>query len=309
MTLTDKKKIGIIFIGILLACGVYFVFRYHAYAQAKRQQIIFESKKAAWERLKQKLSNEIKLFKGEAGFVIKDLQTGWETSYNKDRLFPSASLVKMPIMLACFIAAEEGKINLDQEIILRNSDKFSGSGMLKDVRPGTVFTIEELIGLMIYDSDNTAANILTSMLGVDYLNSVFNYLGLKNTNFSRRIADFRLRDQGVENYTTAQDMAWLLEQIYHRNLVNRMISDKCLKILKLQRVNDRLPKYLPVNITVAHKTGLERNVCHDVGIMFSRKGDFIICVLTQHKNKSATASKKFIARIALQTYVYSEELL
>lgn len=310
MALTVKKKLGIIFIVILLVGGPYSAWQYYSYSQAiKRQLAASAAKKAAWQRLQQKLSDQIRQFKGEVAIVVKDLRTGWEISYNKDRLFPSASLVKMPIMAACFIASEEGRINLNQEIILRNSDKFSGSGTLKDMRPGVTFTIEELTGLMIYDSDNTAANMITSMLGVDYLNNVFNSLGLKDTNLSRRIADFRLRDRGVENYTTAQDMALLLEHIYRRSLVNKKLSEKCLKILKLQRVNDRLPKYLPIDVTVAHKTGLERTVCHDVGIMFSCKGDFLICVLTQHTNPSAAASKKLIARIALQTYVYSEELL
>ncbi|MDD5130342.1 MAG: class A beta-lactamase-related serine hydrolase [Candidatus Omnitrophica bacterium] len=310
MVFTVKKKLSIILIAALLSGGLYCVLRYHFYFQAaKRQQVALAAKKAAWQRLQQRLSGQIRKFKGEVGIVVKDLRTGWEIAYNKDRLFPSASLVKMPIMAACFIASEEGRINLNQEIILKNSDKFSGSGTLKEMRPGVAFTIEELTGLMIYDSDNTAANMLTSMLGVDYLNNVFNSLGLRNTNLSRRIADFYSRDRGIENYTTAQDMALLLEHIYRRSLVNRKLSEKCLKILKLQRVNDRLPKYLPVDVSVAHKTGLERTVCHDAGIMFSCKGDFLICVLTQHANSTAAASKKFIARAALQTYLYSEELL
>jgi beta-lactamase class A len=84
-------------------------------------------------------------------------------------------------------------------------------------------------------------------------------------------------------------------------------SERCLRVLKLQRVNDRIPKYLPVGVTVAHKTGLERSVCHDAGIIFSCNGDFLICVLTQHTNPNAQASKNFIARVALATYVYSEQ--
>ncbi len=305
--MTGKKTLSIIFIGALLICGPYFAYRYSTYLQeGKRQQAILEQRRAAWQVLRQELTNEIKRFKGEAGIVIKDLRFNWEISHNKDRLFPSASLVKLPIMSACFIAAEEGRIKLDRQVALRSSDKISGSGILKNIRPGVVFTIEELIGLMVYDSDNTATNMLTNMVGIDYLNSVFNSLGLKNTNLSRRVADFSLRDRGIENYTTAQDIALLLEQIYRRGLINKDLSEKCLRVLKLQRVNDRIPKYLPVDVSVAHKTGLERSVCHDAGIVFSSKGDFLICILTKHANLNAAASKNFIARVALDTYVYSE---
>lgn len=302
MSSTGKKTLSVIFIAVLLICGSYFANRYYAHLREARRQ-------AAWQLLRQKLTQEIKQFKGQAGIVVKDLRSNWEISYNKDRLFPSASLVKLPIMIACFLSAEEGKIKLDRAVALRSSDKLSGSGILKDVRPGAIFTVEELIGFMVYDSDNTATNILTNLVGIDYLNRVFKSLGLKNTSLLRRVADFGLRDRGIENYTTAQDITWLLNQIYHRKLISKGLSEQCLKVLKLQRVNDRIPKYLPLEVTVAHKTGLERSVCHDAGIVFSCKGDFLICVLTQHENPNASASKNFIARIALHAYAYSETAL
>lgn len=304
------KKIFIsIFIGALLICGSYFSYQYYTdLKETKRQQALLEKRKAAWQVLRQKLTNEISQFKGEAGIVIKDLRVNWEVSHNKDKLFPSASLAKIPIMSACFLAAQEGRIKLNREITLKSSDKFSGSGILKDTRSGVTFNIEELIGLMIYDSDNTATNMLTNIVGIDYLNNVFNSFGLKNTNLFRKVADFGSRDRGIENYTTAEDMALILEQMYRRILVSKNISEKCLKVLKLQRVNDRIPRYLPVDVAVAHKTGLERGVCHDAGIVFSCKGDFLICVLTKHANSNSIPSKELIAKVALHTYIYFEQL-
>jgi len=79
-------------------------------------------------------------------------------------------------------------------------------------------------------------------------------------------------------------------------------------MLKLTRMNDRIPKYLPAEITVAHKTGLENGVCHDAGIVFTRKGDFIIAVLTKHANANSNQSKKFIAKVSLYAYKYFEQL-
>ncbi|MFH0827214.1 MAG: serine hydrolase, partial [Candidatus Omnitrophota bacterium] len=127
-------------------------------------------------------------------------------------------------------------------------------------------------------------------------------------NLSRRIADYSLRGRGVENYTTAEDMAWILEKIYRKTLINKDVSERCLKLLKLQRHNDRIPKYLPVELTIAHKTGLERGVCHDAGIVYTPKGDFLICVLTKHENLNSVPSKEFIAKISLYVYRYFEQL-
>ena len=211
-------------------------------------------------------------------------------------------------MAACFLAAGEGRIKLDRNVALGSVDKLTGSGVLKDMPAGTTFSVERLTGLMIYDSDNTAANIVTNLLGIDYLNSTFRAFGLKNTELSRKIADYKLRDKGIENYTTADDMALLLEKIYRGTLDNKYVSDQCISMLKLTRMNDRIPKYLPVALTVAHKTGLENGVCHDAGIVFTCKGNFLICVLTKHVNSNSILSKEFIAKIALYTYKYFEGL-
>jgi beta-lactamase class A len=305
-----KKRI---FLSILLVLCVgfisYFGLRYYIeFQRDKQQQLLSEKRKAAWQDLKQKLTSEISQFKGEVGIVVKDLQTYWGLFSGKDDLFPSASLVKIPIMGGCFLAAEEGRIKLDREVALKRSDIFSGSGILKDTRIGATFSVEELIGLMIYDSDNTATNMLTNLVGIDYLNKAFDSFGLMNTKLSRKVADFSSRDRGIENYTTAEDIALILEKMYRRAIVNSNVSDKCLRLLKLQRINDRIPKYLPVEVTVAHKTGLENGICHDAGIVFTCKGNFLIVVLTKHTNANSVLSKEFIAKVAMYVYKYFEQL-
>ena len=184
------------------------------YNRARYLRGLMEKRKGAWGTFTAQLMREIDKFKGDSAVIIKDLESGWEFVYQKDKLYPSASLAKIPIMAAAFIAAGKGKVNLDTEIALKPSDKLTGSGVLKSLPAGTLFNFERLIGFMIYDSDNTATNIVTKTLGIDYLNNTFKELGLKHTKLLRRVADYRLRNQGVENYTTAEDMAFLLEKIY-----------------------------------------------------------------------------------------------
>lgn len=293
---------------LLLAAVLYFAYKcFFGCEMGLREKFLHEERKKSWQELVQSINGEIAQFNGEPGIIVKDLETGWVFAYEKSKLFPSASLAKIPVMAACFTAAEQGHIKLDSEIALKRSDKLTGSGALKGMPVGTKFSVEKLIGLMIYDSDNTAANILTNLLGLDYLNSSFKSFGLKNTGLSRRIADYRSRDKGIENYTTAEDMASLLEKIYRRKLFNKRVSDECMRVLKLTRLNDRIPKYLPPEITVAHKTGLENGVCHDAGIVFTRSGDFIIVALMKHANPNSYKSKKFIARISFHAYKYFEQ--
>lgn len=303
------RKISWITVACLCA-GIIGYFSCHYYGNFKEQQrkkTLFEQRKTAWRELRQTIEDEISRFKGETGIVIRDLQTNWEISFNKDRLFPSASLVKIPIMMSCFSAAQEDKLKFENTLELKSTDKVSGSGILKDMRVGKAISIEDLLGLMVSDSDNTATNMLIEQLGFEYLNSFFKTLGLKNTNLSRKIVDFQSRSQGAENYTTAEDMVFLLEKIYRRDFINRAVSEKCIRLLKQQRINDRIPAYLPVELSIAHKTGLERTVCHDVGIVYTSKGNFLVCVLTKHSETTSKLAKEFIATIASCVYSYYQQ--
>jgi len=268
-----------------------------------QQQEWLRKRKQSWNELTLLVGNEIARFDGEVGLVIKDLAMNWQISYHKDMPFPSASLVKVPIMLALFYAAEEGRINLKDSVRLKGTYKTGGSGVLKALKNGTPFTVEQLIELMITQSDNTAANMLIGMVGFDYLNTMFRKMGLDETNLSRKMMDFTLRKYGVENYTTAEEMADLLERLYRKKMVNAHISEMCLTLLRRQHINDRIPARLPSETVVAHKTGLERRVCHDAGIVFTARGDYLICVLTSGERNNRKA-KALISRLAQYTYSY-----
>lgn len=287
------------------------LFSYKVYENFRRiteEQAGLERKRHAWLVLKNNLEKRIKDFKGTAGIVIEDLDTNWQISFNKDELMPSASLVKIPIMLSCFYAANDGKITLQDPVTLRRTDKVSGSKALGDDPVGSVFTVEELIEPMITLSDNAAANTLIDFMSLDTYNAYFGKIGLKNTNLARKMMDFEGRRAGEENYTTALDMAHLLEKLYYNKFLNPGVSEKCLGILRQQKINDRIPRRLPRGTVVAHKTGLERHVCHDVGIVYTDNGNFLICVLAKHNNRYAQPAKKFISDIALLTYNYYQNL-
>lgn len=302
-----KKLFFISLFFILLSVSAVFSNRYYQ-VQKKFQEeaeiatILLEEKKAEWLELEQSLAERVENFNGNAGILIKDLQSNWEISFNKDELFPSASVVKILIMTACFEAIEKSLIDYDVVMRLRSVDKASGSGVLKNMASGKEISVSELLELMITKSDNTAANMLIDRLGFEFFNESFKSYGIQNTNLSRKMVDFKARSQGVENYTTAQDMALILEKIYRGEAVNQRVSKQCLDLLKLQRVNDRIPKHLPEEIVIAHKTGLERSVCHDAGIVYAPNGDFIVCALIGHSETTSRSAKEFIADIAQIAY-------
>ncbi len=301
-----KKTILIITIcAALIAAGISLYFACSRAITSHKQALV--ARRAAWARLKEDTGKLIRGYNGWTAIVIEDLGTGRRIELDKDALIPSASLAKIPVMLAYFAAAEEGKVKFSDRVELKTSDKTGGSGLLKNACPGSDCSVEDLIYLMITESDNTAANILIGRMGLDELNRYFSKFGLKHTNLSRKMMDFHSRKDGVENYTTAGDMAYILEQLYRGRFLNKKASKKCLGLLSEQKINDRIPKRLPADTPVAHKTGLERGVCHDAGIVYTGKGDFLIVVLTKHTSPTARDSKKFISRLALLAYNYYYE--
>ncbi len=254
-----------------------------------------------WEASSRQILQRISSFQGETGLVVKDLQTGWTFLHNDEVRFPAASLIKIPIMVACFKAVEDGQLDLQEKYVLRRQDRVGGSGLLRQMRNGQAFSYDELIDYMVTHSDNIATNVIIRRLGFDYIRKVFAELGLEDTVLNRLMMDFRAREEGLENYTSAREITGLLEMIYRGRCLSAGISGKCLDVLKRQKINDRLPRFLPREATVAHKTGQEREVCHDAGIVFSPHGDYIITVLVRTWSGPLT-TKTFIAR--LSSYFY-----
>lgn len=292
-----RRLIWLIIIGFLIYLSFNTAYIY-------RQRL--KQRRANWAALEKKVKKQAETFGQGTGIVIKDLSTGWKITVNANRSFPSASMVKVPIMASIFYARAEKRLDLKQRLALKNRYKASGSGVLKGYAQGTALDIDDLIELMITESDNTAANMLIGYMGFSPLNNYFKKLGLNNTNIARKMMDFKSRRYGVENFTSASDLAYLLEEIYNYKLINEPFSRRCLQILKKQKIRDRIPAKLPPGTIVAHKTGLERGICHDAGIVFTPRGDFIICVLTQHHYKTSRPAKKFISDIALDVYNYCQ---
>lgn len=287
---------------IIIGLFIYLSFNtWHIYRQRQLKQ-----RRANWVVLEEKIKKQAETFGQETGIVIEDLSTGWKITVNANRLFPSASMVKVPIMASIFCARAEKILDLKQRLVLKNRHKALGSGVLKEYAQGTTLDIDDLIELMIIESDNTAANMLIEYLGFAPLNNYFKKMGLNNTNIARKMMDFKSRRYGLENFTSASDLAYLLEEIYNYKLINKRFSRRCLRILKKQKIRDRIPAKLPSRTVVAHKTGLEKGVCHDAGIVFTPRGDFIICVLTRHHYKISRPAKKFISNIALDVYNYCQ---
>ena len=269
----------------------------------QRRTVEAPIKDAEWQELVADLEKVSRDYRGRVGVYVKDLETGRTWEYNADRLFPSASLIKVPIMAAVFEKIRLGAFSLDTQIKLTRRERVGGSGSLKWVRDGTSLSVMEIIYKMITESDNTATRMLIDYVGMDYLSVAFRELDLEHTNITQEGMSLKSGRVARENYTTAREMASLLERIYAGELVNRESSEFMLDVMKHTKSRSRLRRGLPLGWEIGHKTGLLRKACHDVGIVFSPRGDYVIAVLTSEV-PSYSSAKIFISKVAKLTYQY-----
>lgn len=297
MRLIAKHKKKVLFAIALTLVILALIWLFDFYADYKKER-------ARWDSLKGAIIAQTKGFNGRAYVIVKDYNRNWRIDIDSGTQVPAASIIKVPIMGAVFSAQEEGKLSVSDKIKLRQKDKTGGSGILKNQRSGKEYNIREIIKLMMTISDNTATNILINLIGFDRLNAWFKDNGLKGTQLSRLMMDMASRDKGIENYTTAEDIALVLDKIYRGKLIDQNVSSECMRILKEQKTKNRIPAKLPKGTVVAHKTGLEKGICHDAGIVFTSNGDFLICVLTCHEYRNSFKPRELISKIAYTIYEY-----
>lgn len=259
-----------------------------------------------WEAMTEELSLLAAKHQGRVAIYLRDLGTGKTWTYHEEDLFPSASLIKVPLMACVFYKIRDGQLSLYDKLTLRRRHRRGGSGSLKWRPDGTRLTIRELLQHMISESDNTATAMVLEALGLNYVQQQFPKLGLVYTGISEEGMSLKGGRVAQENYTTAREMAMMLEKIYRGELVDRPSSQLMMEILKHKKaVTSRLAKGLPGGWEIAHKTGLLRQACHDSAIILTPHGDYAITVLTG-QNASYRTAKDFINRLGKITFAHYE---
>ena len=144
--------------------------------------------RAAEKDLEARVAPLVKEHKGKVAVAVKNLKTGEEFYLNADERMPTASLIKLPIMVETFWQADEGKVKLDTTLTLKKDDKVQGSGILTDhFSDGATFPLKDAVRLMIVFSDNTATNLVLDQIGIPSTNARMEKLGLKNTQINAKV--------------------------------------------------------------------------------------------------------------------------
>lgn len=257
---------------------------------------------------------------GRVSVAVRHLATGASFAYRADERMPTASLVKLPVMVATYAAAHAGAVRLDDRLTLAAGDIVRGSSVLDKLSPGATFTLCDAVRMMIASSDNTATNLVLGRIGLPATNALLDRLGLSGI----RLNSFVFRgddslDPDIRRVCglgcgTAADFVELLALLHSRALEQRglVAAGDCDAMLDhLLACEDRgmSPRDLPARYRVAHKTGAVSGTRTDAGIILGPGGPIAFCLLTadnrDRRGPGGTADD-LAARFAVEVVRYFE---
>ena len=243
---------------------------------------------------------------GKLGIGFIDLQTGEKYTLNGAELFPTASVCKVFTLAALYKMVAEGKADDSDRYEMTEDVQVGGSGVLHRMLPGLNPTLRDYAMLMMILSDNTAADFLFKFVGgaEGIRENVLKPLGLTSSKCDLSIKQMfppcfdnytiiqtngrdrrcYLNNPGFlctsekDDVTTVEDIMKILRLMYERKLYSEQACDTMLDILKKCQTNTRIPKFLPPSVDVAHKTGTLDCLCNDVGIVYTKKGDYLLAM-------------------------------
>jgi beta-lactamase class A len=248
--------------------------------------------------LQSKVEDAVRSLRGTMGVAAKNLATGESVFVNADTQFPTASVIKVAVMVEVFHQIAEGRIRRDDTISLDESAKVGGSGVLQRLHGGLVLTVGDLLDLMMTVSDNTATNLLVSLVGTANVDRRLAGYGLTHT----RIFRPTFRDGHPDVFpeeekefglgvATPRELAALMERIAEGKVVDRAASEAMIAIMREQAFRTMIPRALPETdeVVIANKpgwdsekhpdaAGVKRAVRGDVAIVTTPRGRYVIAI-------------------------------
>ena len=278
--------------------------------------------------VQKRLESMVRAFPGTLGIAVRNLDTGEAFSVNGDKRFPTASLIKVAVMVEVYHQIAEGKFRAGTAITLAEADKAGDEPVvLNQLHPGISLTVSDLLALMIAFSDNTATNLLVRRAGAAAVDRRMAAYGLPNTKIFRPT----FRDGHADVFpeeekefglgmTTPKEIARLMELIARGEVVSRAACDEMLGVLEKQQDRAMIPRSLPFDrdkIVVANKTGwdeeklpglsgIKGDVRTDAAYVKSPKARYVIAICARRiKDKTPTVDNQaLVTGAAMSRIVY-----
>lgn len=254
-----------------------------------------------WQKLETSIHQIDQNLDGVMGIGIEDLTTGDHFFLHEDEVFAQASSIKITVLAALYLQAQQGKLKLTDLYTVQSSDLVPDSDIMNGLTLGiTRVTLRDLATMMVAVSDNAATNVLIDRAGMQNVNAMLDSLGLPHTRLRRKMMDLEAARQGRENISTPKEMMTLLDAIYHGKALNKDSTADFFKVLSTNKASF-IPRYLPPELKVANKPGELEAVRNDSGVVFVEGRPYVICVMTGYL-RNERDGEEAISKVSLETW-------
>lgn len=228
-------------------------------------------------------------FSGVLALYARDLRDGDELALDADRVCETASVIKVPILVALSELVQAGRLRWEAEVAVQPQNRTTGSGVLADLEDGVRLRVSDLATLMIVVSDNVATNELIDRVGLSAVNEAMDRRGLRQTRLHKKLF-WSL--PGPLGTTTPREMAELFAAIRAGRCVSPEADERMLAILRRQHFNAATLRRFPYElvaeedadgrpaVVVASKSGSLPGVRNDVALVSTPKGDYVVSMFT-----------------------------
>ena len=237
-------------------------------------------------KLQRALETAMQGFHGVAGLYVKNLKTGKVAAVNADTLFPTASMVKIPILVGIMDKLEKGEYTYHQQLEYKDSLLYAGEDILGSFKSGEKITLSKVIMLMLTTSDNTASLWLQSLAGTGTrINEILDSVGLKYTRVNSRTPGREdNRKQFGWGQTTPREMATLMEKIYSGQVISDSAGNKMIRLLGRNYFDEVSISQVPPDIFVASKHGCVNASRSETLLVMAPNGPYIFSLITKDQS-------------------------
>ncbi len=237
-------------------------------------------------RLEAELAELARGVRGSVGIYVKHLKTGRTAEIDADSVFPTASMIKVPILAATYDAIERGALRFDTTLTYLDSLDYGAEGDVGDVlamaADSTKIPLGRVVMLMATLSDNTASLWLQSLAGTGVrINEWLAANGFASTRMNSRTPGRReIWEKYGWGQTTPREMARLVTMIRQGKAVSRAASEEMYRVLTRQYWNGQALSQLPPWVQAATKNGAVDASRSEVVLVNAPSGDYVFCVIT-----------------------------
>ena len=240
------------------------------------------------KRLYKEVAALLQGFNGDAGVYIKCLTSNKIVAINADTIFPTASIVKIPILIGIMDKINNGSFEYHQQLVYRDSLAYSDFDVTANLKDTAKIELAKVIMLMLTTSDNSASLWLQKLAGTGTaINELLGSAGLQNTRVnSRTPGRENNRTQYGWGQTTSYEMATLMEKIYKGEIINDSVSKKMIRLLGRNYWDEQAISQIPPNVFVASKNGCVDASRSEVLLVMAKR-PYIFSIFTKNnKDKS-----------------------